>query len=116
MIKCVNQSEKREYSQLIFGEQVFGECEKSLKRKPESYLTLKQFESMSHLEKICIQNHVCQWALKARDHLPDDHAIFCLVLAHLLKNAHRYFNFSGPSEMQTNILQMRQLVIQPGNR
>ena len=39
--------------------------------------------------------------------MPNDHGIFCLVLDHLLRNAHRYFHLDGPSDFQQHILQSR---------
>ena len=79
-----------------------------------------QYQSMSAEQKNRISNRVRQWALKARVSMPlNDHGMFCLVAAHLLKNAHRYFNINKPSELQTHILEdktiseaMRQKVIQ----
>ena len=42
---------------------------------------------------------------KPRESLPSDHGLFCLVVAHLLKNAHRYFNMESQSEFQCNVLE-----------
>ena len=36
----------------------------------------------------------------------EDHGLFCLVAAHLLRNAHRYFNnLDRPSEIQMQLLE-----------
>ena len=75
------------------------ESAKELRGEEISHLTLQQYNSMSVDEKTHIHNRVCQWALKARDSMPNDnHGIFCLVASHLLKKAHRYFNLSQPPD------------------
>ena len=47
---------------------------------------------LSTEEKVKQQNRVRQLAYKARKAMPKDHRMYCLVAAHLLKNAHRYCN------------------------
>ena len=37
------------------------------------------------------QNQIRQLAFKARGKMPKDYKLFCLVMAHLVKNAHRYY-------------------------
>ena len=68
-----------------------------------------QYQNMSIEQKKKIHNRVQQWALKARDSLPNDHGVFCLVLLHLMKNSHRYFNLEVPSDLQRHILQNQPL-------
>ena len=46
---------------------------------------------MSAEEKVKEQNRIRQLAFKAREKMPKDHKSFCLVAAHLIRNAHRYF-------------------------
>ena len=70
-----------------------------------SKLTFLQYQAMDNDEKNKIQNRVRQWSLKARESLPKDHGLFCLVVSHLLKNAHRYFSLEHPSELQTSLLE-----------
>ena len=44
--------------------------------------------------------------MKARQSMPQqDHGLFCLVAAHLLRNSHKYFKQDKPSEMQVHILE-----------
>ena len=43
--------------------------------------------------------------MKARQSLPDEHNLFCIVMSHLLKNSHRYFKMDRPSELQRNFLE-----------
>ena len=76
-------------------------------RKPDevSHLTLLQYENMNSEQKIRLSNRIRQWALKARENLPRDHGVFCLVVAHLLKNSHRYFDLDRPSDIQQQILE-----------
>ena len=46
-----------------------------------------------------------QWLLKAQESLPTDYPMFCLVVGHLLRNAHRYFNIEHPSDFQRKIVE-----------
>ena len=70
-----------------------------------SDLTFLQYQSMSSEQKACISNRVHQWAMKARDSLPNEYSLFSMVIAHLLRNAHRYFNLDRPSGFQRDILE-----------
>ena len=75
----------------------------------KQHLSLERYEAMS-MEKRCrLHNQVRQWALKARDSLPNDHCIFCLVVVHLLKNAHWYFKLDRPSELQQQLLEEKEI-------
>ena len=85
------------------GEQLISECEKVVKGENVSQLTLMQYEMMSHDEKVRLNNHIRQWALKVHELLLHEHGLFCLVVAHLLKNAHRYFKIDGPSDFQQHV-------------
>ena len=78
----------KQCSELLMGEQLISECEKAVSGQHVSHLTFIQYESMDSDEKTRIHNCVHQWALKARNNLPSNHGIFCLVVAHLLRNAH----------------------------
>ena len=89
-------------SELLFSEQLM--CE-ALKGDNASKLTLLQYEQMTKQEKFPISNRVRQYALKARESLPNKHGLFCLVIGHLLQNAHRYFNLDSPSDMQLNVME-----------
>ena len=91
-------------SENLFSEQIVSECKKTIKGEKPLYLTLKQYQGMDMDQKNRIHNKVRQWSLKARDSLPTDHGIFCLVVSHLLKNAHRYFNLEKPTDIQTFLL------------
>ena len=46
---------------------------------------------LSPEEKVKEQYRIRQLAFKAREKMPKDYRSFCLVAAHLVKNAHRYF-------------------------
>ena len=96
-------------SELLMSEQLISECKKTVEGEEMSHLTFLQYEQMDIEDKMKIQNRVRQWVLKAWQFLLNDHGLFCLVVAHLLKNAHRYFNLKGPSEMQTKILENRSM-------
>ena len=91
----------------MFAEQLGSECEKALTGEHVSCLTLLQYESMGYKEKNHLNNRIRQWALKARENLWNDHGVFCLVLGHLLHNAHRYFKMDRPSELQEKLLEDR---------
>ena len=75
----------------------------------KKYLDVKLVEKeclsgLSPEQKIKEQNRIRQLAFKIRDKMPIDYRTFCLVAAHLVKNAHRYFkenneNQSGKSDI-----------------
>ena len=104
---CVMSNHKKKCSELIMTEQLISECQKKVEGGQVSHLTFMQYEQMDSDEKVKIQNRVRQWVMKARDSLPNDHGLFCLVMAHLLKNAHRYFHLEVPSEIQQKVLESR---------
>ena len=54
-------------------------------------MKLEDNRPLSTEEKVRQQNRIRQMAFKARQILPKDFKSFCLVAAHLIKNAHRYF-------------------------
>ena len=103
-------------SDLLFSEQVVSECEKLIAGENVSELTFRQYQSMDNNAKMCIHNRVRQWALRARNVLPNEHGLFCLVVAHLLKNAHHYFKLKSPSDFQTNILEQNSISENTKNR
>ena len=70
-----------------------------------SNLTFMQYQNLDSESRNWIHNRVRQRALKVRNYLPNEHGMFCLVLAHLLKNAHRYFDMQNPSGFQQHILE-----------
>ena len=98
----IPQKSARNCSEVLFSEQIISEanvCE-------VSHLTFLQYQAMSKEQKSQISNRVRQWALKARESLPhDNQGLFCLVVSHLLRNAHRYFGMESPSDMQMCILE-----------
>ena len=60
-------------------------------------LDVKEFlpernKCLSAKEKVKEQNRIRQLAFKAREKMPKDFKSFCLVAAHLVKNAHRYWD------------------------
>ena len=91
---------KRKCSENLFGEQLISEGNKEMNGDSYSELTLDQYQNMSTEEKSRLSNRVQQWALKARNTLPNEHGLSCLVVGHLLKNAHRYFGRDKPSALQ----------------
>ena len=98
---------KTKCSELLFTEQLLSECEKAVTNQKPSQLTVIQYNSMSNEERSHLNNRIQQCALKARGSLPNEHGLFCLVLGHLLKNAHRYFQLDCPSDIQKQILQSK---------
>ena len=97
-------TQKRKCSEHLFGEQLISECSNLTNGEYASNLTFLQYQSMSNEERTRLSNRVRQWALKARDGLPKEHSLFCLVVGHLLKNAHRYFKLHSPTELQKHIM------------
>ena len=55
-------------------------------------------KELSNEQKTREQNRIRQLAFKARQKMPKDHQTFCLVAAHLVKNAHRYSKNNSPSK------------------
>ena len=51
----------------------------------------KNKKGLSTEEKVREQNRIRQLAFKARGYMPKDYRSYCLVAAHLVKNAHRYY-------------------------
>ena len=52
----------------------------------------KTSKGLSSEEKVKQQNHLRQLAKTAREKMPKDYQSFCMVAAHLVKNAHRYYD------------------------
>ena len=96
-------------SESLFGEQLISECEKAISGKDMSHLTLDQYNAMSKEQRSRLNNRVRQWAQKVKDSMPRDHGIYCLVLDHLLRNAHREFRMPNPSQLQQYILGNREI-------
>ena len=92
-------------SEGLFAEQIVSEIDKSIQGEKMSELTFMQYVNMDNEAKNRINNRVRQWALKARNNLPKDHGMFCLVVSHLLKNAHRYFQIENPSQFQWHLME-----------
>ena len=91
---------------MLVTEHSLSDSSKALICEQSSHLSLNQYEAMSTQERSRLQTRVRQWALKARAGFPkDDHGLFCLVAAHLLKNAHRYFCLKEPSDLQMRVLE-----------
>ena len=87
-----------------FDEQEVSEYEPKINNESVSQLTFDMYEDMDSKKKSKLSNCVCQCALKARQYLPTDHGLFCLVVSHLLRNAHRYFKMEKPSDFQHRLL------------
>ena len=83
---------------------MISECEKALVGESYNHLTLLQYEQMNPEEMKRLDNRVRQWASKMKQNIPKDHGVFCLVLKHLLRNAHRPYGLSSPSEIQKSVL------------
>ena len=99
-------SKPKQTSDILFTEQIVSESSKLCNGKVMSHLTLLQYQNMSSEQRSHVQNRVRQWALKARHSMPsDDHGLFCLVAAHLLRNAHKYFNLEAASQLQKPVLE-----------
>ena len=63
------------------------------KSKTDEDLDVKEKPfDVSAEEKCKQQNRIHQLAFKAREKMPKDYKSFCMVAAHLTKNAHRYWN------------------------
>ena len=64
-------------------------------------------KSLSTQEKNSEQNRIRQLAFKACEKMPKDYKSFCVVAAHLMKNAHRYYNteeYAQNTEMKTEMM------------
>ena len=78
-----------------------------IENEDPSDLTYTKFASLSPADKCKLNNRIRQVALRVRGHFPNDHSMFVLVAAHLLRNAHQYFGLSKPSQLQSKILQSK---------
>ena len=58
---------------------------------------------MSAEEKVRQQNRIRQFAYKVREKMPKDYESYCLVAAHLIKNAHRYYNVESDVKSQVGV-------------
>ena len=88
-------------------EQLSNETEQSSTHGNLSNLSLKVYGEMKDESRSKIHNRVRQWSLKVRQAMPKDYRLFCLILSHLLKNAHRYFQMEKPSELQMKLFHDR---------
>ena len=59
------------------------------------------------MEKSRMEMKVRQAAKRGRDKLPKEYNTFVMVVAHLLKNAHLYFNMKNPSVIQRRVLESK---------
>ena len=98
---------ERKCSEQMFSDQVISECDKVVSGDTMSHLTLCQYESMNKEEKLRLHTRVRQWAMKIKDYLPRDHGLYCLITNHLLRNAHREFKMSSPSDLQEFLMKCR---------
>ena len=60
------------------------------KFKPNESFESKQ-KGLSCEDKVKEQNRIRQFAFKVREKMPKDYKSYCLVAAHLVRNAHRYY-------------------------
>ena len=102
---CTFDGSKTKCSEMLFAEEIVCETENLLAGNMVSDLTFQQYQSMDPDCKLRLHNRVRQWALKARNALPNEHGLFVLVVSHLLKNAHRYFKLDHPYNLQEHILE-----------
>ena len=75
----------------------------------DNVMTYSDYQNLGSEECCRIDNRVRQWAHRARQYLPNQHFLFVLVMAHLLRNAHTYFNMEKPSDMQLKVLQEKSI-------
>ena len=50
-----------------------------------------------------LENCIRQLAKTAREKMPKDYESFCLVAAHLVKNAHRYYSNENEEKLKTDV-------------
>ena len=70
-------------------------------------MSYEEYRSLAPDSKNKLNNRIRQWAHRSRSHLPNRHFLFCLVLSHLLKNAHTYFNMEKPTTLQMKLLDQK---------
>ena len=70
-----------------------------------SDLTFTNYSSLTPSERCKLNNRVRQISHRLKGSLPKSHAMFVLVTAHLLRNAHTYFGLCKPSNLQKKILE-----------
>ena len=89
----------------IISQEIIDECREALQEEDMSNLK-SLAESTSPEDKIKLQNRVRQAALNVRKGkgLPKNYHMFNLVLQHLFKNSHRYFNVDQPTELQKSFM------------
>ena len=75
------------------------------KEHDDGGMSYEQFQSLPSNERTKLDNRVRQWAHRSREHLPKKHFLFCLVLSHLLRNAHTYFNIPNPTDLQLKLFE-----------
>ena len=54
-------------------------------------------------DKIKEQNRISQLAKTAREKMPKDYRSFCMVAAHLVKNAHHYYDSNAEEVKQVKV-------------
>ena len=59
---------------------------------------------MSLEDKVKEQNRIRQLAFKVREKMPKDYRSYCLVAAHLVRNAHRYHKEEVPENVRAEII------------
>ena len=52
-------------------------------------------------DKVKEQNRICHLAKTAREKMPRDYKSFCMVAAHLVKNAHRFYAEQNHDSLDT---------------
>ena len=70
---------------------------------------------MSAEKKVKEQNRIRKMAMRAREKMPKDYPSFCLVAAHLVKNAHRYYPESQLKEIKKEEKEVSPAKSDPGD-
>ena len=76
---------------------------KQFKGNIDLKIDCKKYEGCSTEEKVREQNRIRQLAKTAREKMPKDYESFCLVAAHLVKNAHRYYSNENEEKLKSNV-------------
>ena len=82
-------------------------CNNGCDNMRPSGLTYMKYRNLTPEEVTKLQNRVRQRALRVREgeKLPNEYSMFVLVTMHLFKNAHRYFGYTSPSELQAGLME-----------
>ena len=70
-------------------------------------MTFDQYNNLSVAERNKLDNRIRQWAHRCKKYLPSKHVLFVLLMAHLLRNAHTYFDLDQPSDIQCKVLESK---------